>query len=397
MEDIHYYPFGGRHKGYLGLALTPGIDETERVSLRAVPTPSQSSGSDNYHYKYNQKELQIESGFYDYGWRQYMPDIGRWNGIDQLAESYHSINPYAYVSNNPISFTDPDGRKITPTGDGYSFSGADLDVLKAILSMGGSISDLSRQLSSYESNGGDFGSGPLSDFWDSYDSGGLFIGVNSSTSYISWTKTEVNDTASEDVVALDGPHLISKKISSDSFKYVFEKEGNSLLDGFQIGLDIVGLVPGFGEVADGANGLIYLYRGDYLNASLSFGAMIPFAGWAATGGKFINKASKSGTIIKQTSKKADYLFTNKNDAMNWARKQLGHNTNKMYDANGKWIGWNNSKGSVYWGHGDWGKGVGSSTFPHLNYNIEGTKGHLFLQDKIINRGMGEDFVNHFNF
>ncbi|SDD43465.1 hypothetical protein [Niabella drilacis] len=81
--------------------------------------------------------------------------------------------------------------------------------------------------------------------------------------------------------------------------------------------------------------------------------------------------------------------------MNWGIQQLGHNTEKIYDANGKWIGWSSSKGKVYWGHGDWGRGVGSSTFPHLNYNIDGTKGHLFLQNKIPNRGMWEDFANYF--
>lgn len=61
------------------------------------------------NYKYNGKELQ-ETGMYDYGWRQYMPDLGKWNGMDQLSEMYHDTSPYAYVTNNPIRFTDPDGR-----------------------------------------------------------------------------------------------------------------------------------------------------------------------------------------------------------------------------------------------------------------------------------------------
>lgn len=65
-----------------------------------------------YQYKYNGKELQ-ETGMYDYGWRQYMPDIGRWNGMDQLAESYQSTSPYGYVMNNPVMLKDPDGRYIT--------------------------------------------------------------------------------------------------------------------------------------------------------------------------------------------------------------------------------------------------------------------------------------------
>ncbi|SHN07856.1 intein C-terminal splicing region/intein N-terminal splicing region/RHS repeat-associated core domain-containing protein, partial [Chryseobacterium carnipullorum] len=59
--------------------------------------------------KYNGKELQ-ETGMYSYGWREYMPDIARWNGIDQLAESYLSASPYAYVLNNPVNMFDPDGR-----------------------------------------------------------------------------------------------------------------------------------------------------------------------------------------------------------------------------------------------------------------------------------------------
>jgi len=39
------------------------------------------------------------------------------------------------------------------------------------------------------------------------------------------------------------------------------------------------------------NGVIYLARGDKVNAALSFGAMIPFVGWAATGGKFMKKGA----------------------------------------------------------------------------------------------------------
>ncbi|MDR6546400.1 RHS repeat-associated protein [Chryseobacterium rhizosphaerae] len=63
--------------------------------------------------KYNGKELQ-ETGMYSYGWREYMPDIARWNGIDQLAESYLATSPYAYVLNNPINMFDPDGRTSEP-------------------------------------------------------------------------------------------------------------------------------------------------------------------------------------------------------------------------------------------------------------------------------------------
>jgi hypothetical protein len=69
-----------------------------------------------------------------------------------------------------------------------------------------------------------------------------------------------------------------------------------------LGLDVTGLIPGFGEIADGANALIYLARGDNLNAGLSAAAMIPFAGWAATGGKLVNKAIKTVNITTKAQK-----------------------------------------------------------------------------------------------
>lgn len=70
-------------------------------------------------------------------------------------------------------------------------------------------------------------------------------------------------------------------------------EGSGALDWLQGGLDIAGLIPGIGEIADGANALIYTARGDYTNAGLSAAAMIPFAGWGATGAKGAIKAKRA--------------------------------------------------------------------------------------------------------
>ncbi|MDR6489844.1 RHS repeat-associated protein [Chryseobacterium vietnamense] len=64
-----------------------------------------------YQYKYNGKELQ-ETGFYDYGARMYMPDIGRWGVVDPLAEKYADSAPYVYTGNNPVIFIDPNGMEI---------------------------------------------------------------------------------------------------------------------------------------------------------------------------------------------------------------------------------------------------------------------------------------------
>lgn len=103
LEENNYYPFGLKHAGY----------------------NTGDTTNNKFKYLYNGKELQ-GNGNLDYGWRQYMPDLGRWNGMDQLSENYASISPYGYVMNNPISLVDPDGRWIDDAGNMSNMSGNSL-------------------------------------------------------------------------------------------------------------------------------------------------------------------------------------------------------------------------------------------------------------------------------
>ncbi|MED4567968.1 HNH/ENDO VII family nuclease [Brevibacillus agri] len=94
-----------------------------------------------------------------------------------------------------------------------------------------------------------------------------------------------------------------------------EKSGwGSFLDGVQLALDVVGLIPGVGEIADLPNAGISLARGDYAGAALSLAACIPFAGWAATGAKLAGKATKAlkatktgSKVLKATEKASDVI------------------------------------------------------------------------------------------
>lgn len=93
VSETNYYPFGLAHKGY-----------NEHVS----------SSNLGQKYKFNGKELNDEFGlnFTDFGWRNYMSDIGRWISPDPLMEEYPEWSPYNFTMNNPVRYIDPDGLSV---------------------------------------------------------------------------------------------------------------------------------------------------------------------------------------------------------------------------------------------------------------------------------------------
>lgn len=91
LDEKNYYPFGLEHKGYNNVVTSTN--------------PAQN-------YKYNCKELNEELGldWYDYGARNFDASLGRWFGVDGLAEKYLSNSPYHYANNNPVLNYDVDGN-----------------------------------------------------------------------------------------------------------------------------------------------------------------------------------------------------------------------------------------------------------------------------------------------
>ncbi|MBK7337004.1 MAG: hypothetical protein IPJ00_12915 [Saprospirales bacterium] len=91
LQRNYYYPFGMEMEGLWDSQTGPGM-----------------------RYLYNGKEFNEDLGlkWYDYGARWYDASIGRWNGVDPLAEKYAGWSPYGYVLDNPISFVDPDGMRV---------------------------------------------------------------------------------------------------------------------------------------------------------------------------------------------------------------------------------------------------------------------------------------------
>ena len=93
-----------------------------------------------------------------------------------------------------------------------------------------------------------------------------------------------------------------------------EKGLNEKTDWYNIGLDLVGLIPGLGEPADLLNTLDYLRKGDYLFAAFSAISMIPEVGDAVgKGGKVVIGTLKSGSAI---AKKIISLLRNNKELIN---------------------------------------------------------------------------------
>lgn len=89
------------------------------------------------------------------------------------------------------------------------------------------------------------------------------------------------------------------------------------LDRIQTGLDAAGMVPGLGEVADGASGLISLGRGDWTGAGLSLASMVPIGGQAAGAAKLTRRAVKEGAevLAKKAAKEGAKEVATKTDRL----------------------------------------------------------------------------------
>ncbi|AYQ32282.1 RHS repeat-associated core domain-containing protein [Runella sp. SP2] len=117
---VHYYLKDQRNVAPLGI-VRQVINETgavlQKTEYYAFGMPVVKSGAANNKYLYNGKELQPNTGWLDYGARQYDGAVGRFFTIDPLAEKYTAWSPYNYTFNNPLRYIDPDGRMGITPGD----------------------------------------------------------------------------------------------------------------------------------------------------------------------------------------------------------------------------------------------------------------------------------------
>ncbi len=72
-------------------------------------------------------------------------------------------------------------------------------------------------------------------------------------------------------------------------------------------LDVAGLVPVVGEVADVANGIWYAAEGNYVDAALSFASAIPLAGYGASAAKAVRYGDKAVDAARTVARQGDNI------------------------------------------------------------------------------------------
>jgi len=99
VEENHYYPYGLRIAG---------------ISSRKMPDPNE--GHVDNKYGYNDKELFDDGNlnWYDYGFRNYDSQIGRFVQLDPLSSKFPYLTPYQYASDEPVKNIDIDGLEAAP-------------------------------------------------------------------------------------------------------------------------------------------------------------------------------------------------------------------------------------------------------------------------------------------
>jgi RHS repeat-associated protein len=270
IEAHDYYPHGG---------LLPG---------------RQLSGTGGSPLAYQGQEYDPEVGLTAFNLRQYDGRIGRWLTTDPYGQ-HHS--PYLAMSNNPVSFVDPDG--------GYDQRDRLID----------EIWDSGLGLSAAFSNWDEYYL--YRDEQDQYDQGYMVEDYQAyySYQYCQWRQVVTIGGRSESVlmqtkrsherinVYISRRHMttgerIYERVSRNLKQRpgYFDGMGTEMASGFMetlhTSLDLVGMAPGIGEGADVVNGLIYLAEGDRWNAGISFaGAAVVVGGQAITGARLMAKGT----------------------------------------------------------------------------------------------------------
>lgn len=195
--------------------------------------------------------------------RVYDYHLGRFLSVDPFIQGVgnsQGVNPYSYILNNPLAGTDPSGYVAVTGLDRWSGMPDPMgygDNCPFCVNTGD------------DKEGQDNGA----------DAGG---------------QASLNITITADNASVGSGNVsgIGGQAQVGTSQEVIKHSSWGIWDSIQAGLDVAGLVPIIGELADLTNAGISLARGDYEGAVLSLSAMVPIVGNAAGTAKIIRSAEK---------------------------------------------------------------------------------------------------------
>ena len=249
-QEVTYYRFNNAMVAYADT--TGAVDYLFTDHLGSVTTTHGASGTLNnrYHpygeprdtlqvtateYGYTGQRADQSTGLMYYQARYYDPTLRRFTQPDTIIPNPlnpQDLNRYTYTANNPVRYTDPSGHVRTE----------------------GDLSDLY-----------------YSELWNARVN--LALGQQLYNSVNSKRVKSHGDGALMYDLALH-----NQRWQGEINRLTGQTGGNGL-HGF---LDVLGLIPGVGEVFDFINALYYYAEGNNVDAAISLAGTVPFGGQAAT-------------------------------------------------------------------------------------------------------------------
>ncbi|MDA6072599.1 hypothetical protein NJT12_23540 [Flavobacterium sp. AC] len=256
IEENNYYPYGLKHTGY-----SPSNEIENNEGLK---------------YKFNGKEIQEELGLNvtAMDFRMYDNTLGRFYGIDALAETTPSMTPNHFGYNNPIYWADPSG------------------LISASFAQSLWDNSPSGQNTLWENDGG-------GTFSNANGSGMVDSTTGEYTPFESLKAVNVGYKVSTQsyVGNLDG--IMSSRLYSTGRYYEGWRSRfrTKQMDDLQESLDGLGAADPSG-IVDGINAIGYLLRGQTGNAAIAAISIIPYIGDAAKGAKYAKGTITAGEYLR---------------------------------------------------------------------------------------------------
>jgi RHS repeat-associated protein len=297
------------------------------ISYKVSMTMTNRYGWNGGNEYEDEGELNYSNTFY----RKYDAQIGRFTGVDMLAEEFADLNPYQFGANNPVMFNDPTGALTTAEFNTIINTLWDSDYggyWSSAGGGGGGGGDFFR--SNAEALGWGIGNMDRTNSWGAYEGwaknrgeaidrfsagggGGSVNGIkaynytNKSFSGMYSNNTFEGDkrfsrNAKEEYYFANYGDIFDFRAIMDGYALQTKSVGEEVLEATHATLDIVSFLPIIGTGAALINAGIYLGEGNLSSAGTASLAAIPFTKIVSAGLKYGSKTIQAGMLLLTSSK-----------------------------------------------------------------------------------------------